>query len=157
VRFRAIKPSDEEEMRNLFYRFSDKTVYYRYFSPIKVMPHSKMQQYVNVDYNTTLSIVGLVGPPEQEHIIAEARFVKDKKRPYGDVAFVVEEKYQGSGIATYLYEMLVRLAKERGLHGFVADVLASNKSMMKVFEKGRYPVQATLSQGAYELTININD
>ncbi len=157
VRFRAIKPSDEEEMRNLFYRFSDKTVYYRYFSPIKVMPHAKMQQYVNVNYNTTMSIVGLVGPPEQEHIIAEARFVKDKKRPYGDMAFVVEEKYQGSGIATYLYEMLIRLAKERGLHGFVADVLASNKSMMKVFEKGRYPVQATLSQGAYELTINFND
>lgn len=157
VRFRAIKPSDEEEMRHLFYRFSDKTVYYRYFSPIKVMPHAKMQQYVNVDYNTALSVVGLVGPPEQEHIIAEARFVKDRKRPYGDVAFVVEEKYQGLGIATYLYEMLIRLAKERGLHGFVADVLASNKSMMKVFEKGKYPVKANLSQGAYELTISFED
>jgi len=101
--------------------------------------------------------VGLVGSSEQEHIIAEARFVKDKKRPFGDVAFVVEEKYQGFGIATYLYEMLIRLAKERGLHGFVADVLASNKSMIKVFEKGKYPVQASLSQGAYELTINFID
>lgn len=157
VRFRAIKPSDEEEMRHLFYRFSDKMVYYRYFSPIKVMPHAKMQQYVNVDFNTTMSIVALVGPPEQEHIIAEARFVKDKKRPFGDVAFVVEEKYQGIGIATYLYEMLIRLGKERGLHGFMADVLASNKAMIKVFEKGRYPVQASLSQGAYELTINFVD
>ena len=34
VRFRAIKPSDEEEMRRLFYRFSDQSVYYRYFAPI---------------------------------------------------------------------------------------------------------------------------
>lgn len=157
VKFRAIKPSDEEEMRHLFYRFSDKTVYYRYFSPIKVMPHAKMQQYVNIDYNNTLSIVGLVGPPEQEHIIAEARFVKDKKRPYADVAFVVEEKYQGIGIASFLYQMLIRLAKERGLHGFSADVLASNKQMIKVFEKGKYPVQANLTQGAYELTISFND
>ncbi|MBT8369440.1 MAG: GNAT family N-acetyltransferase, partial [Deltaproteobacteria bacterium] len=39
VRFRAIKPSDEEEMRRLFYRFSDQSVYYRYFAPIKTMPH----------------------------------------------------------------------------------------------------------------------
>jgi acyl-CoA hydrolase/RimJ/RimL family protein N-acetyltransferase len=154
VRFRAIKPSDEEEMRRLFYRFSDKMVYYRYFSPIKVMPHARMQQYVNIDYVDTLSIVGLAGPPEEERIIAEARFVRDSKIPYGDVAFVVEEAYQGIGIASYLYEMLVHLAKERGLHGFVADVLATNKAMMKVFEKGRYPVRATLSQGAYELTIN---
>ena len=32
VRFRAIRPSDEEEMRRLFYRFSDESVYYRYFT-----------------------------------------------------------------------------------------------------------------------------
>ncbi len=153
VRFRHIKPSDEEGMRSLFYRFSDQSVYYRYFSPIKTMPHAKMQQYVNVDCNHVISIVALVGPPEEERIIAEARFVKDKKRPYGDVAFIVDEDYQGLGIATFLYRMLIRVAKERGLKGFTADVLASNKSMMKVFEKGGLPVKATISEGIYELTI----
>jgi len=61
VRFRAIRPSDEEEMRRLFYRFSSESVYYRYFSPIKAMPHTRMQKYVNVDYSQNLSVVGLVG------------------------------------------------------------------------------------------------
>jgi acyl-CoA hydrolase/RimJ/RimL family protein N-acetyltransferase len=153
VRFRHIKPSDEEEMRRLFYRFSDQAVYYRYFSPIKTMPHAKMQQYVNIDCNRTCSIVAIIGPPESEHLIAEARFVKDRTRPYGDVAFVVDEEYQGAGIASYMLEMLIRLAKERGLQGFVADVLASNKSMLKVFEKTGLPVQANLSGGAYEITM----
>jgi len=44
VRFRAIRPSDEEEMQRLFYRFSDEQVYYRYFTPLKTMTHSKMQE-----------------------------------------------------------------------------------------------------------------
>ncbi|MDP3286233.1 MAG: acetyl-CoA hydrolase/transferase C-terminal domain-containing protein, partial [Desulfobacterales bacterium] len=57
VGFRAIKPSDEEDMRRLFYRFSDEAVYYRYFSTVKTMPHSRMQEYVNVDFNRTMSIV----------------------------------------------------------------------------------------------------
>lgn len=153
IRFRHIRPSDEEEMRRLFYRFSDQSVYYRYFSPIKTMPHAKMQQYVNVDCNRAVSIVALTGLPEEERIIAEARFVKDKIRPYGDVAFIVDEEYQGIGIATYLYQMLIRLGKERGLKGFMADVLGSNKSMMKVFERGGLPVKATISEGVYELTI----
>ncbi len=157
IRFRHIKPSDEEEMRRLFYRFSDQTVYYRYFSPIKTMPHAKMQQYVNVDCNRILSIVALIGPLDQEHIIAEARFVKDRNRPYGDVAFVVDEEYQGLGIASYLFEMLIRLAKERGLQGFIADVLASNKSMLKVFEKSGLPVKSSLSSGAYEITMPFNE
>ena len=38
VRFRAIRPSDEEQMRRLFYRFSDKAIYYRYFSPSNPCP-----------------------------------------------------------------------------------------------------------------------
>ena len=82
VRFRAIKPSDEEGMRRLFYRFSDEAVYYRYFSPIKTMPHTKMQQYVNVDFRKTMAIVGIVGDQGQGDIIAEARFVQDKHNPH---------------------------------------------------------------------------
>ena len=58
VRFRAIRPADEEQMRRLFYRFSDEAVYYRYFSPVQSMPHEKMQQYVNVDCRTVVSVVG---------------------------------------------------------------------------------------------------
>ena len=153
VRFRAIKPSDEEEMRRLFYRFSDQSVYYRYFAPIKTMPHAKMQGYVNIDFSRVMSIVGLVGEPGQGHIIAEARFIRDEKGPYADVAFVVDEQYQGLGIATYLYKLLIRLAKDRGVQYLTADVLATNKGMMKVFEKEEAPVTAKLDHGVYHLTI----
>ncbi len=153
VKFRAIKPSDVEEMRRLFYRFSDEAVYYRYFSPVKSMPHSKMQEYVNVDYKNTMSIVGLVGEPGEERIIAEGRYVKIPDSRYADLAFVVDEEYQGRGIATFLFQMLCRVAKERGIKGFKADVLATNKAMMKVFEKSKFPIRAVMDGGVYELTI----
>lgn len=157
VRFRPIKPSDEEEMRHLFYRFSDKAVYYRYFTPIKAMPHRKMQQYVNVDYRESLSIVGLVDEPGVGHIIAEGRFVKHKNRPMADIAFVVDEAYNGRGIATYLFKLLVQYAKERGLKGFTADVLATNKAMMRVIEKTGLSVHARLEEGAYAVTVNFDE
>lgn len=56
----------------------------------------------------------------------------------------MDEAYQGRGIASYLYEMLVRLARERGVRGFTADVQASNKAMMKVFERGNLTVEAKM-------------
>ena len=153
VRFRAIRPSDEEQMRRLFYRFSDEAVYYRYFVSITAMPHAKMQKYVNVDYRNVMSIVGLIGEMGHGHIIAEARYVKLEQKPWADVAFIVDEAYSGLGIATFLYRMLIRLAKERGLEGFTADVLSTNKAMMKVFEKGGPPFKAKLEYGTYSLTI----
>ena len=155
VRIRAIKPSDEDQMRQLFYRFSDKAIYYRYFSPIKTMPHEKMQEYVNVDYLNVLSIVALVGDPGKQTIVAEARFARHRSKPLVDVAFVVDEAYQGIGIATHLYLMLAKIAKEKGARGMTADVLASNQAMLKVFEKGPYPVQAGMEEGVYALTIDL--
>ena len=157
IRFRAIKPSDEEEMRRLFYRFSDESVYYRYFTRIKTMPHARMQEYVNVDYGVCMSIVGLVGEPGQGSIIAEARYVKLPDSNMADVAFVVDEDFQGLGLATYLFKMLIRLARERGVKGFTADVLTSNASMRKVFERGGLTVKATLESGAYHLVMPIED
>ncbi|MDZ7696470.1 MAG: GNAT family N-acetyltransferase [Deltaproteobacteria bacterium] len=154
VRFRAIKPSDVDEMRRLFYRFSDKSVYYRYFSPIKTMPHKKTQEYVNIDYTKTMSIVGVMGEPGEGRIVAEGRYVRLPEEPYGDVAFVVDEAHQGRGIATFIYRMLTKIAKDKGLQGFKADVLASNKAMLKVFESASEgPIRAVLDSGVYELTI----
>ena len=64
-----------------------------------------------------MSIVGLMGEPGEGRIIAEGRYVRLHDLPYADVAFVVDEDYQGKGIATFLLKMLVRIAKEKGRPG----------------------------------------
>jgi len=153
IRFRAIKPSDEEGMRHLFYRFSDEANYYRYFHSVRSMPHAKMQEYVNVDWSRDLSIVGLVGQEGEGRIIAEGRYLSIPGSLLAELVFVVDENFQSFGIATYLYGMLIRLAKESGLKGFMADVLFDNLAMMKVFHKGELPVRAQLESGVYHLTI----
>jgi GNAT superfamily N-acetyltransferase len=153
VRFRAIKPSDEEGMRYLFYRFSDESSYYRYFHSVRSMPHAKMQEYVNVDWSRDLSIVGLVGEEGKGRIVAEGRYLGIPGSLFAELVFVVDESFQSFGIATYLYGMLIRLARERGLKGFTADVLFDNQAMMKVFHKGELPVRAQIESGVYHLTI----
>jgi acyl-CoA hydrolase/RimJ/RimL family protein N-acetyltransferase len=153
IRFRAIKPSDEEEMRRLFYRFSEKAVYSRYFTSILTMPHTKMQKYVNVDYSSFMSIVALAGDAGKGKIIAEARYAKLPARPYAEVAFIVDEAYQGLGIASYLLQMLVRVAKQRGLEGFIASVLGSNGAMMRVFERSGMNLETRSEEGIFSITM----
>jgi len=145
-------------MRRLFYRFSDQAVYYRYFCRIKAMPHGKMQEYVNVDYRRTMSIVGIVQEEGVERIIAEGRYVRLPERPYADMAFLVDEAYQGKGISTYLLNLLIRIAREQGgIQGFRADVLLDNKAMLRVFEKTPFPLRAVVSEGAYEIVLSFRD
>jgi acyl-CoA hydrolase/RimJ/RimL family protein N-acetyltransferase len=153
VRFRPIRPSDEEQMRRLFYRFSDEAVYYRYFSSLKAMPHTRMQTYVNVDWRNVMSIVGVVGKPGDGTIVSEARYLVDPHGRWAEIAFVVDEPYQRIGISTYVFNLLVRLASERGVEGFWADVLISNSAMMKVFHKCGLKVLTELENGIYHVRI----
>jgi GNAT superfamily N-acetyltransferase len=155
IRFRATKPSDEEGMRRLFYRFSDESVYARYLGHVKAMPHEKTQAYVNVDWTQAVSVVGIVENAGKDHVVAEARFIRETGRPYAEVVFVVDEAYQGIGIAGYLLNLLASLAKERELQKFTADVLFSNIAMMKVFKKSKFPMQIQLESGIYHLELDI--
>jgi len=52
-----------------------------------------------------------------------------------------------------MYRMLVRLAKERGVQEFTADVLFSDLGMMKVFRKSGLPIKAELNEGIYHIFI----
>jgi RimJ/RimL family protein N-acetyltransferase len=120
------------------------------------MPHAKMQEYVNVDWNQVMSIVGLVGEEGKGRIIGEARYIKIPDSPMAEAVFIVDEKYQRLGIATVMYEMLVRLARERGIRGLVAEVLSSNIGMMKVFKKGQLPVKSRQEGGVCHVEISLD-
>jgi acyl-CoA hydrolase/RimJ/RimL family protein N-acetyltransferase len=153
VRFRPIKPSDEEQMRRLFYKFSDEAIYYRYFHTITAMPHAKMQEYVNVDWRHTMSIVGLVGEPGEGVIIAEARYLGGPSGREAEIALIVDENYSNHGIATYMVHFLMKLGKERGIAFFLAEVLFSNRKIMKVFQKACPGLKSHLSDRVYSVVM----
>lgn len=157
VRFRPIRPSDEEGMRHLFYRFSEASVYSRYFQTVTSMPHAKIQEYVNVDWTRGMSIVGLVGDVGKGCIIAEARYLVIPQSLKAEIVFFVDDQFQRHGIAGYLYEMLIRLARERGIQAFTAEVLSYNTAAMAVIRKGRLPVQTSLKNGTYHLDIPLDN
>jgi RimJ/RimL family protein N-acetyltransferase len=119
------------------------------------MPHGKMQEYVNVDYRTTMSIVGVIEAGDVEQIIAEARYEIYKDKPYADAAFIVDENYKGKGIATFMLHMLISIAQEQeGIEGFLSYVLADNKAILKVAKKAPFPVQVTSAGECYEVKIS---
>ena len=98
-----------------------------------------------------MAIVGVVGKPGESVIVCEARYLVDPSGDWAEVAFVVDEPYQSIGIATFLFNLLVRLAGERGIRGFWADVLVSNTAMMRVFAKSGIQVLTEMEDGVYHV------
>jgi acyl-CoA hydrolase/GNAT superfamily N-acetyltransferase len=154
---RVVKSTDESMLRDLFYNLSEESVYFRYFTTRRSMPHKNLVQYVNVTEEDGLSIVVTVGPREERRIIGEARYMINPGDPYPDVAFMVDENYRGRGIASALLHYLIDIAKESGILGFRAEVLISNPSMMKVFERLPYVLHKKTEDNMISLTFHFDE
>ncbi len=157
VMIRPIKPTDEDMMRRLFYNFSDEAKYLRYFTNVRVMPHRNMQKYVNVDYDSILSIVAVIQRGHSERIIAEARYAAYPDRKNYDMAFLVDEDFQGKGIATFMLNYLIKIAMERGIEKLSATVLAQNEKMLVVFDKAPIKPKKRVESGEIEIEFDLKN
>lgn len=155
VRIRPIKPSDEDMMRSLFYQFSDEAKYLRYFSRVSSMPHRNMQRYVNIDYDKTLSIVVVLETGSIQKIIAEARYSYYEAENSYELAFIVNELYQGKGIAGFLLEYLIEIAGERGIKSLCARVFFENSKMIKVLKNSRIRPAITIDDSIISFRYNL--
>ncbi len=151
--FRPIKPSDELLEREFFYKLSPETIYFRFFQKLQALPHEQLQKYTTIDYFSEMALVGLVGEPGSEKIIAIGRYIVDDSDGFAEVSFVLADKYQSHGIGTFLLNYLVEIALQRGINGFKADVLAANKKMLSTFAKLPYTMETNIEDEVYSLRI----
>ncbi|MBT4502214.1 MAG: GNAT family N-acetyltransferase [Gemmatimonadetes bacterium] len=156
VHFRPIEPTDEPLIQDLFYRCSEQTIYLRFFSYLKAMPHSRAQHLVAVDYDNSLALVGTVQEGQREVIIAVGRYSRDPATNYAECAFLVRDDWQDKGVGRYLIERLMEVARGSGIVGFTADVLIQNTRMLHVFHLcAPGPVQSRIEEGSYHLTFSL--
>ncbi len=138
VHFRPLLPSDEFAYRNFFYSLQEKTIYYRFFYPMKLFSHEILQQqWSRIDYRKNMSMIGFVMRSGHQEIVAIGTYARDDETR-AEVAFVVREDFQGMGIGSYLLTHLEEIARENDYRCFVATVLPENQTMLNIFRK-HYP------------------
>jgi len=100
-------------------------------------------------------VVAIVETRGMEKIIAEARYAFDKHSQSHEIAFLVDEEYRGKGIASFLFDYLVKIARNRGISEFIAFVLPRNEAMLKVFEKYSIKPARSFDDDAVVLRFNL--
>lgn len=154
VTIRAIHPTDEPRVRELFYSLSQESLYKRFMSRMKWVPRKQVQEFVYIDHRNEVSIVATVPAPDGEDIIAMGGYYLNPRTNRAEVAFVVQDEWQNKGIGSFLFRHLVNIARRNGIAGFTAEVLRENKSMQAVFEKSGLKVESQLHEGVYSYIIN---
>jgi len=156
VFFRPAKAIDESMMQDFFYTLSDRTIYQRYFSVLKAMPHQTAQTVTTIDYEQEMAIVGLVRKEGRERIIAVGRYgLLRESSDVAEMAFTVRDDWQNIGIGTFLLQYLVQIARRRGISAFTAEILETNGPMLAILARVDYPMERTHDEGIYVFTMRL--
>ena len=72
---RPIKPTDALLLLDMFNNLSPRTRFYRFFSPIKVLPKDLLIKFTQIDYNRDMALIALENNEPNSKILAVARFI----------------------------------------------------------------------------------
>ena len=132
---RPIRPADAPRLVALYDRLSLDSRYHRFFTAMKRLPPDWARFLATVDYRRRLALVVEHDTPAGPEVIAVARYDSGGGDDAAEVAFVVDDPWQGLGLGTRLLGDLLQAAEARGLHRFRAYVLADNTRMLDLLTR----------------------
>jgi len=154
VRIRALKPADRESMLAAVDRIGDASLYRRFFSPKHGFTEEQIAYFVNVDFVTHVALVAALEEDGRRVIIGGGRYIVVQPGK-AEVAFVVVDRYQGQGIGAALMRHLTTIARDAGLEELIAEVLADNISMLKVFRNSGLRLGTTHEAGVVHVALQL--
>jgi RimJ/RimL family protein N-acetyltransferase len=158
VLIRAARADDRERLVTAFQGLDRQTIYTRYFSFRKSLSEAELQRLDEADSSRYILLVATLGSGNEETIIAGASCVVTDATspvPTAELAFMVEEDYQGQGLASQMLAAICDLARRRGILRLEADVLAENPAMLAVFRRSGLPTTTSRSAGVVHLVMDL--
>ncbi|MBZ5721496.1 MAG: bifunctional acetate--CoA ligase family protein/GNAT family N-acetyltransferase [Acidobacteriia bacterium] len=156
---RPIRPEDEPLLIRLHQALSDRTVYLRYFQPLKLSQrtsHERLTRICFIDYDREMALVlerkREDGTPE---IIGIGRLSKLRGSDQAELAVLVDDRCQHQGIGTELYRRLIEVARDEKVQLVVSTILTENRDMLAICQKLGFNLQADMEDGTIRAELKV--
>ena len=150
ITIRPIRPEDEPLMVTFHQGLSERSVYLRYFSPLKLqqrVAHSRLVRICFNDYDREIALIAEERSADGgSQIVGVGRISKLHSTNAAEFAVVVTDRYQRKGLGTELTKRLVEIAKNEKLDRLVAYTLRENKEMQQMCKKVGFKVRIPVGE-----------
>jgi acetyltransferase len=151
---RPIRPEDAPLLVELFESLSPRSVYMRFFTPMKRLPSSMVARFTQIDYDREIALVAISNAGGGEKILGVARVISSTNLKQSEFAVAVGDRWQGQGIGAELLKRCLQIARQRQIEKVYGVVLAENRQMLSLGQKLGFKIKRLQGAGEYELTID---
>ena len=135
ITIRPIRPEDEPMELEFIRGLSTETSRFRFFQIIKDLPHEALVRFCNIDYDREMAFVAETRKGDRKVEIGVSRLILEPNKKRGEFAVVVADKYQAKGLGIKLVDMLIEVAKEKGVESIYGIIMGENLKMIRLCEK----------------------
>ncbi len=150
VHLRSMTAADTEAVRALHTSVSTRNRYLRFFTENPASAESYADRLACRDPDRG-QVVLLA---EQDDRLAGVGCYEPAGAGEAEVAFLIDDLHHGLGMGTLLLEHLAAAAQERGVDRFLAEVLAENHGMLRVFADSGFTRRSAMSGPVEDLVID---
>ncbi len=151
---RLSNPLDEYQIKAFFHRISPESRWDRFLTIVE--PDSRLVESLcnSEDPRSQLTLVITRTVSKEEQIIGMASYYAlDNEK--AEVAFTIDDAYQGKGLGTLLLERLAVLAASNGFRRFWAVTHPQNRRMIEVFHHSGFQITEKLRDGSVEVEFTV--
>jgi GNAT superfamily N-acetyltransferase len=131
---RAQRPEDREGFREAIARASTESLYHRFFAVKRHFSEQEAHYFLDIDFVNHVALIALADEHDHSTLIGTGRYVVVEPGK-AEVSFAVIDDYQAKGIGSILMRHIAEIGRKARLRELVAEVLADNLAMLKVFER----------------------
>ena len=145
IRLRPIRPDDEPLIVAFHGTLSERSVYMRYFSWMKLgqrTAHERLARMCFIDYDRQIAFVAETSNERtgDRQIVGVGRLVKSTGGKEAEVAFVISDAMQGHGIGREMMQLLVEFARDEQISELSATFIRENLPMRRLLERFHFEV-----------------
>jgi acetyltransferase len=152
---RPIRPEDAGMLEELFDTLSPRSIYLRFFSPLKNLPHNMLARFTQIDYDREIALVAVHGKDGQEQMLGVSRIIPLRDMKSAEFAVLVGDPWHGKGIGAELLMRCLKIARERGIENVCGEVLAENTQMLRLGKKLGFHARSIPQSTEFEMYIDL--
>lgn len=153
---RRLRQQDSGRLLEFFQTHTPETVRLRYGYPGYVMTPEQAEQLAGVDQKRDAALGVFEQEGKKVRIVAVGRYTLDPDGVSAEMAFVTHEDRRALGMASFLCEALICIARERKIRRFRAQTSIDNYPMLGIFIKNGASVREIPGTEATEVSMPLD-
>jgi acetyltransferase len=142
VLIRPIRPEDADLTQGFVRSLSEESKYFRFMDTVSELSPVALAHLTQIDYTREMALLALTEIDSREIELGVARYAINPDGESCEFALVVDDRWQKQGIGHKLMDVLMDVARSKGLKVMEGEVLKTNRSMLKLVDALGFHVEA---------------